>query len=122
MALQTQHPLTDVVLQCQTPSVGATPQTAIVRVPFRCKILQLSSVLGGAITTADATVTCSVNTTAITGGTITITQSGSALGQINTANPTALTVANEGDYIKFVPSGASGASIQCNFDALVRRF
>ena len=82
--------------------------------------LAVGNFLGGAITTANATVATTVSGTSITGGSITIVQSGSAAGQINSATPTALTFANEDDYISFSPSGASGSSIPATFFAVVQ--
>src|SRR3979490_3392308 len=61
MAYPTNRTIKTVDLTAYSPSVGATPVAAYVRIPFRCQIVQASSVLGGAITTADSLVACAVN-------------------------------------------------------------
>src|SRR3981081_735885 len=61
MAYPTNRTIKTVDLTAYSPSVGATPVAAYVRIPFRCQIAQASSVLGGAITTADSLVACAVN-------------------------------------------------------------
>lgn len=71
-------------------------------------LVKASTVLGGAIATADATLTLYNKTQAITGGVITIGYSGSALGDIDTCVPT---LYNEfdgvDDYLKVVAGGES---------------
>ena len=121
MTYPTTHKLTTVHLDCYSPSVGSSPVAAYLRVPFRCQILKLTSVLYGAITTADCSVATAVTGTAIPGGTIPIPQSGSAAGQVNSAIPSASTFANEDDTISFTPSLASGANVACTFSAVLKQ-
>jgi hypothetical protein len=120
MPLPSSHTLNTVDLTAYTPSCGASPVAAYMRVPFRAKILKFTGILGGAITTANGTVTVAVNGTTI--GTFTVTQSGSAAGQLFSGATTtdALAYANEDDVISFTPSGASGASIPMHFSAAIR--
>jgi len=66
-------------------------------------------------------VATTINGTAITGGSITITQSGSAAGQVNTATPTAANDVNEDDTISFPPTGAGGSNIAATFFAVIKR-
>src|SRR5262245_49489110 len=47
-------------LTAYTPSCGASPVASYVRVPFRCRLLKIAGILGGAITTADGTITAHV--------------------------------------------------------------
>lgn len=120
MALPGNHTINTIALTGYTPSVGGTPVSVYFRVPFRCRIMQVASVLGGAITSADASVACSVN-----GGTafatMTITQSGSAAGTVSTQVPPSPTYANQDDYITMTPSLASGSSIPAQFQVMIRR-
>lgn len=120
MALPGNHTINTSYLTAYTPSVGGTPVAAYFRVPFRCRILQVSSVLGGAITTADASVACAVN-----GGTafatMTITQAASAAGTVSTQVPPSPTYANTDDYITMTPSLASGSNIPAMFQVTIRR-
>jgi hypothetical protein len=121
MPLPLNHPVNEAVVHAHSPSVGASAVTAYARSPFRGKVIKVGSVLYGAITTADATVATTINGTAITGGSITITQSGSAAGQVNTATPSAANDVNEDDYISFPPTGAGGANIAASFFAVMKR-
>lgn len=120
MALPGNHTVNTSYLFGYSPSVGGTPVAAYFRVPFRCRILQVSSVLGGAITTADASVACAINGgTAFT--TLTIPYSGSAAGTVSTQVPASPTYANADDYIAMTPSAASGSSIPAQFQITIRR-
>jgi hypothetical protein len=121
MALPGNHTLNTLDLTAYTPSCGATPVAAYMRVPFRAQLKKFTGVLGGAITTADGTITVAVN--GVTVGTFTITQSGSAAGQLfsGATTTTMLSYVNEDDVISFTPSGASGATIPMHFSAVLRQ-
>lgn len=120
MALPVHHTFNTTDLTAYTPSCGTSPVAAYVRVPFRSTVKKFAGILGGAITTADCTVTVAVNGTTI--GTFTATQAGSAAGQLFSGSPTTLALAqvNEDDVISFTPSGASGAAIPMHFSIVVR--
>jgi hypothetical protein len=121
MALPELHPVSEATLQAFSRSIGATPEAAYLRVPFRCKVMKVGCVTQGTITTADATVATAINGVAITGGSITVTIAGAAAGQVFTATPSGANVANEDDVVSFTPSGASGANIGGQFFAVLRR-
>jgi len=121
MALATNHPFTEVQIQAHSPSIGASSVTAYARAPFRGKVVKVGCLIYGAITTADATVATTINGAAITGGSITVTQSGSAAGQMFTAIPNGANTVNEDDYISFPPTGASGSNIAATFFAVIQR-
>lgn len=118
MPLPTNHTLTTADLTAYTPSCGASPVAAYIRVPFRCRLLKATGVLGGSITTADGTITVAANATTL--ATFTVTQAGSAAGQLFSATPPSPTYLNEDDVIVLTPSGASGASIPMHFSVAVR--
>lgn len=120
MALPINHVLYTQHLTAYSPSAGASPVAAYIRVPFRGAIRKFTGVLGGAITIADGTITVAVNGTTV--GTFTVTQAGSAAGQLFSGAPTtnALSLVNEDDVISLTPSGASGASIPMHFSVAVR--
>lgn len=120
MALPGNHTFNTSYLFGYTPSIGSTPVAVYFRIPYRARVLQVSSVIGGAITVADASVACSVNG-ATAFATLTITQSGSAAGQVNTQTPASPTYVNSDDYIVMTPSGATGSSIPAQFQITVRR-
>ncbi len=77
---------------------------------FRGKIREVNTVLGGAITGADAAVTVKINSTSVTGGTITVANSGSAAGDVDSCTPTALNTFGPSDIIVFDSDGASSTT------------
>lgn len=134
MALPIGHPLDEVVvhttaLDCSTGKAG------VIRAPFKGTIKEIGTMISSVLSTADATVTTSIAGTAITGGAIVITQSGSAIGDLDAASVSSIvgngvaanatiTAANtclEGDLIKFAltGSGTAGGPLYCY--AVIRR-
>jgi hypothetical protein len=122
MALPNPRTLATVDVTAYTPSVGASPTTAYVRVPTRCRIVKFAGVLGGTLTTADGTVTLANVTQGTTIGALAVPQAGSAAGQLFSGAPTtvALSQCNEDDVLSLTPSGASGASITMHFSITMR--
>ena len=113
------RPINTTDLTAYTPSCGATPVAAYIRVPFRCRLLKATGVLGGAITTADGTITVAANATTLT--TFTVTQSGSAAGQLFSVALPSPVYLNEDDVIVLTPSGepALVALPPCGVGALI---
>lgn len=105
-------------LTAYTPSCGSSPVAAYVRAPFRCRLLKVAGILGGAITTADGTVTASVNSVNV--ASFAVPQSGSAAGQLFSVVPASPTYLNEDDVVALTPSGASGASVPMHFSLSVK--
>ncbi|WP_050383964.1 hypothetical protein [Bradyrhizobium pachyrhizi] len=118
MPLPGNHTLNTEHLTVYTPSCGASPVAAYIRVPFRCRVLKATGILGGAITTADGTITVAANGNTLT--TFTVPQAGSAAGQLFSAVPASPTYLNEDDVIVLTPSGASGAAVPMHFSLSVR--
>jgi hypothetical protein len=118
MSLPNAHTLNTIDLTAYTPSCGAAPVPAYIRAPFRSRLLKATGILGGAITTANATITVTVNGTSV--ATLTVPQSGSAAGQLFSVTVPSPTYLNEDDVIALTPSGASGASIPMYFSVVVR--
>lgn len=92
--------------------------------PVAGDITRLDSVLlGGAVATNDAVVTGKIGAagagTAITNGVITIAQSGSAIGDKDTASPTAANTVAAGDLIYFTVSGTPGGSRTATVSILI---
>lgn len=90
--------------------------TGVYRVqsPVRGKIVQINSIIEGVLTTGDATLTGKIGGTAITGGVITITQSGSAAGDKDYANPTAANDVVVGDEISLTVGGTNATATVAN--------
>lgn len=70
-------------------------------------IVGISNVIDAAITVADAVLTFEIGGTAVTGAAITITQSGSAIGDVDQSTPSALNVIAAAEAIEIVKDGGS---------------
>lgn len=90
-----------------------------VPVPDGGKIIKVISALNGAIATANAVLT--VKTAEGTAGTITITQSGSAAGDVDTLEPTTNHNVLEGGTIEIETNGASTNTISVDLVIIIRR-
>lgn len=66
--------------------------------------------LGGAVTTNDATCTFKIGSTGITDGVVTVTASGSAVGDVDSATPSAANTVAVGDVVKCTVSNTPGGS------------
>ncbi|MGC2777654.1 MAG: hypothetical protein WA418_18665 [Bradyrhizobium sp.] len=118
MPLPGNRTLNSADLTAYTPSCGAAPVAAYVRAPFRCRLLKVTGILGGAITTADGTVTVTVN--AVSVASFTVPQSGSTAGQLSSVVPASPIYLNEDDVIALTPSGASGTAVPMHFSLAVK--
>mgnify|MGYP001457847100 CR=1 FL=1 len=67
----------------------STAGSTFVPVPDGGKVIKIITSIKNAISSANAALSWEIGGTAITGGGITITQSGSAAGDVDTAEPTA---------------------------------
>lgn len=119
MALPVLHPVTERTVFAHLADVG-TAGSAFAVAPFRGKIVKMGSVIATSLSSADAIITSKINGTSITGGGWTITQSGSAAGDVDTAIPTAANNVNEGDNIEFITDGGPGSTVPTTFFATIR--
>ena len=88
--------------------------TGVYRVvaPVAGAVTKIWSILEGALTTGNATLTGKIGATAITGGVITITQAASAAGDVDSAAPTAANVVAEGDGLSVTVGGTNDAVVK----------
>lgn len=112
--------LNDYFLTTRLADVSA-PSSVNIAVPDDGKIIKIISVLGGAITTANSVVTTAINGTTVTGGSFTVAFSGSAAGDIDTAEPTAANNVSEGQYITFTSDGGSSTTQPLDITVIIRR-
>ena len=99
----------------------STASSTFVPVPDGGKVIKIFTALQGAIGTANAAITFEIGGTAITGGGITVTQSGSAAGDVDTATPTAANRVEEGGSIEMITDGASSNTIKLVVTFVIRR-
>lgn len=79
--------------------------------PIAGRVTKLHSVIDGAVSAADVTVTPSIGGVDITNGALTIATAASAAGDVDTATPTAANTVTAGQAIKLtVAGGGSGGS------------
>lgn len=79
--------------------------------PYAGTIAAIFTVLkGGAVSTNNAVCTFKIGSTGITNGVVTVTASGSAIGDMDSATPTAANTVAAGDVIKCTVSGTPGGS------------
>ena len=87
---------------------GASAAVATIVAPFQFRIVRIDTVLlGGALTTGDFTLTAAIGGTPVTGGVVTVTQSGSAAGDKDSATPTAANTGAQGATITLTGGGTS---------------
>jgi len=105
--------LNRVTLQFTIADVSTAGQV-FVPVPeeFDGEVIEIRTVLNGAIITADAVLTPKINGVALTNGIITIDQSGSATGDIDFSRPTGLNTVRAGEAIEIETTGASGNTVE----------
>ena len=99
----------------------STASSTFVPVPDGGKVIKIITALQGAIGTANAAITFEIGGVAITGGAITVTQSGSAAGDIDTAEPTAANEVAEDGTIEMITDGASANTVKLNVTFVIRR-
>jgi hypothetical protein len=99
----------------------STASSTFVPVPDGGRVVKIITALQGAIGTANAAITFEIGGTAITGGGITVTQSGSAAGDVDTAEPTAANEVAEDGTIEMITDGASSNTIKLVVTFVIRR-
>jgi hypothetical protein len=98
-----------VVLEIEVASLIGTGIYRVVS-PVAGTITKIKSVIDGALTTGNATLTGKIGVTAITDGVITITQAGSAAGDVDYCAPSALNVVAENNVISVTVGGTNDAA------------
>jgi hypothetical protein len=110
--------LNDYFLTAKIEDISTAGQV-YVAVPDDGKVIKVFSALNGAIATGDATLT--VKTAQGSAGTITVTQSGSAAGDVDTVEPTSNNSVVEGETIEIETDGASTNTVSVDLTIVVRR-
>jgi hypothetical protein len=97
------------VLTVQLADISADTSAWIVS-PCDGYIKEIWSTISAAITGADCTITATIGSTAVTGGVITVTQSGSAAGDVDVCYPTAANYVTKGQVIQLDSGGESSTT------------
>ena len=112
--------LNDYFLTAEIEDIS-TASSTFVAVPDGGRIIKIITALQGAITSADAAITFEIGGTAVTGGAITVTQSGSAAGNVDSAEPTAANRVEEDGTIEMITDGASSNAVKLVVTFVIRR-
>ena len=93
----------------------STASSVWVVAPVACTFTGLWSVINAAITSADAAITTEIGGTAVTGGALTIANSGSAAGDVDSATPSALNTLTAGQALEIITDGGSSTTSRATF-------
>jgi hypothetical protein len=118
MATPQRRPHNEVVVPARLTDVSAA-SSVYVAAPTGGWLVRAYSCIQAAITGADCTWQVKINGTAIA-GTGTITQSGSAAGDVDTIDYAVPTYVPEGALIEFASAGESSTTVACEFAAVLR--
>jgi hypothetical protein len=88
----------------------SSAQSIYVPNPFAGSVSRVTSVLAGAISGGDVTVTIK-DSSAASMGTLTITQSGSAVGDVDSLNPSSNNTVTDNDYILLQTDGGATSHV-----------
>ena len=112
--------LNDYFLTSKITNISASGST-FVPVPDGGRVIKIITSIKNAISSANAALSWEIGGTAITGGGITITQSGSAAGDVDTAEPTAANDVLEDGTIEMISDGGSSTACECVVTFVIRR-
>lgn len=90
--------------------------------PHAGDVKAIQTVVDGAVSTADITITAKIGATAITDGVVTIATSGSAAGDLDSATPSAANTVTAGQAVNFtVTGGGAGGSPRIHLAMVIER-
>ena len=112
--------LNDYFLTAKVTDISTAGST-FVAVPDGGNIVKIITTIKNAITTADAAITFEIGGTAVTNGAITVTQSGSAAGDVDTSVPTAANRVEEDGTIEMITDGSSATACEMIVTFVIRR-
>ena len=99
----------------------STAGSTFVPIPDGGRVIKIITSIKNAISSADAALTWEIGGVAMTGSAITVTQSGSAAGDVDTSEPTALNTVSEDGTIEMITVGASSTASECVVTFIIRR-
>ena len=99
----------------------STASSTFVAIPDGGKVVKIITALQGAISGANAAITFEIGGTAVTGGAITVAHSGSAAGDVDTAEPTAANRVEQDGTIEMITDGGSTGAKKLLVTFVIRR-
>lgn len=90
--------------------------------PHAGDIAKIYTVIDGAVSTADITITAAIGAVAVTNGVVTIATAASGAGDVDVATPTAANTVTAGQAVNFtVTGGGSGGSPRVHLYMVITR-
>ena len=99
----------------------ATAGSVWVVAPHAGTIAAIYTVIDGAITGADAAITAEIGGTLVTDSGITIANSGSAAGDVDSSTPSAANTLTAGQALEIITDGGSTNTVSANVTVLITR-
>ena len=99
----------------------STASSTFVAIPDGGKVVKILTALQGAISGADAAITFEVGGTAMTNSAITVANSGSAAGDVDSSEPSAANRVEEGGAIEMITDGGSTGTAKLLVTFVIRR-
>jgi hypothetical protein len=99
----------------------STASSTFVAIPDGGKVVKILTALQGAISGADAAITFEIGGTAMTNSAITVANSGSAAGDVDTSAPSAANRVEEGGSIEIITDGGSTGTAKLVVTFVIRR-
>ena len=99
----------------------STAQSDWVVAPYAGTVTKIYSVIDAAITVADATLSFEIGGTAMTSGNITVTQAGSAAGDVDSSTPSANNTVTAGQAIELITDGGSTTASKATITLVIQR-
>jgi hypothetical protein len=112
--------LNDYFLTAKVTDISTAGST-FVAVPDVGNIVKIYTSIKNAITSADAAITFEIGGTAVTNGAITVTQAGSAAGDVDSSTPSAANRVEEAGSIEIISDGASATACEMIVTFVIRR-
>ena len=112
--------LNDYFLTAKVTDISTAGST-FVAVPDVGNIVKIYTSIKNVITSADAAITFEIGGTAVTNGAITVTQAGSAAGDVDSSTPSAANRVEEGGSIEIISDGASATACEMIVTFVIRR-
>jgi hypothetical protein len=101
---------------------GSAEAVYYVVCPHAGTISKIWTVIDGAVSTADITVTAAIGATGVTDGVVTIATAASGAGDIDSATPTAANTVTAGQAVNFtVTGGGAGGSPRIHLAMVITR-
>lgn len=101
---------------------GSADATYYMVCPHAGDVSSIMTVIDGAVSTADITVTARIGSTGMTNGVVTIATAASAAGDVDSTTPTAANTVTAGQAINFVVAGGgSGGSPRIHVAVTITR-